>query len=242
VDPATVPGLTALYIDGAGVTGASNISAWADQSGNGRNMEQITPALQPVNSSGAPKSEGGSDYLTTTGFGVVQPASAYAHYIVFTLHTVPTYTTYGISAPALFAEHLGAYQGTCIYNDGGTAKLFAHHFRRTAGQSDKTAGIALSTGVQYLVRVRYDGSEYGTPGTAGAPGIYCRANGSEHSISTVTRNTGADPLFPALFRGEFGECVQATIHYVACYGADIGAEYIDGIDAWFQDAYTGIVI
>jgi hypothetical protein len=205
-------------------------------------MDQGTPALQPVNSSGAPKSEGGSDYLTGTGFGTMQPAAAYAHYMGVTLHTVPTYTTYGISAPALFAEHLGAYQGTCIYNDGGKAMLFAHHFRRTAGQSDKTIGIELQTGVQYLVRVRYDGSEYGIPGTAGDPGIYCRANGSEQSVSTVTRNTGADGLFPAFFRGEFGECVQATIHYAAFYSTDIPAGYLDGIDAWFQAAFPGITI
>jgi hypothetical protein len=241
IDPADVPNLTALYVGGVGVTGTP-ISQWDDQSGAGRHMEQTTLALRPTNASGAPKSEGGSDYMTSTGFGTMQPATQYASYIVFTLHAVPAYTTHGISAPALVAEHLAAYQGTCVHNDGGTAKLYAHHFRHTAGASDKTVGIQLALDTQYLVRVRWDGVDISPPGTAGAAGLWCRAAGVETSISTVARHTGADGLFPALFRGESGECVQATIHYAAFFGSDIDAAYRDGIDTWFVANFPGITL
>lgn len=49
IDPSTLPNLAAWYRKGVGVTESGGlVSAWADQSGNGRNLVQATGTNQPA--------------------------------------------------------------------------------------------------------------------------------------------------------------------------------------------------
>lgn len=71
----TPANLTALYLPGVGQTNASgNCSAWADQSGNGNNLAQVTATNQPlINADGSLTFDGVDNYMKTAGFTLAQP-------------------------------------------------------------------------------------------------------------------------------------------------------------------------
>lgn len=72
-DPRFAPNLAALYLPGVGQTLATGCSAWADQSGNGRNLAQGTGANQPlINSDGSLTFDGTNDTMRVA-FTLVQP-------------------------------------------------------------------------------------------------------------------------------------------------------------------------
>lgn len=69
--------MAAWFRKGVGITeAASAVSAWADQSGNGRNLVQATGANQPdVTASGTILFNGSADFLKTAGFTFAQPCT-----------------------------------------------------------------------------------------------------------------------------------------------------------------------
>jgi hypothetical protein len=79
----------AWYRLGLGITTATGVSAWADQSGNGRNAVQATGSLQPIQQAdGSLLFDGVDDFLKPTAFTLNQPVSAYILYksITWTLN------------------------------------------------------------------------------------------------------------------------------------------------------------
>ena len=66
--PTDESSVEAWYSKGVGVTlNGSNISQWADSSGNGINMAQAVASAQPAYSSGVLTFDGSDDHLTSTG-------------------------------------------------------------------------------------------------------------------------------------------------------------------------------
>lgn len=65
--------LVAHYKFNTGITEATGVSQWDDQSGNGYNLAQATTTKQPANSSGIITFDGSDDTLFTTAFGIGAP-------------------------------------------------------------------------------------------------------------------------------------------------------------------------
>lgn len=99
--PAVVPGIyqgllpavlgsAAWYRAGIGQTdaGSGALSAWADQSGNGRNLLQGTGANRPaIQADGSVLFDGIDDYMQTAAFVQGQPFTVY---LVFSMNTAGT--------------------------------------------------------------------------------------------------------------------------------------------------------
>ena len=66
--PTDESSIEAWYSKGVGITlNGSNVSQWADSSGNGINMAQAVPTVQPTYSNGVLTFDGVDDHLTSTG-------------------------------------------------------------------------------------------------------------------------------------------------------------------------------
>ena len=95
--PTDESSIEAWYSKGVGVTlSGSNVTQWADSSGNGINMTQTTPTLQPTYSNGVITFDGVDNYLTSTGqisiagdfvIGVVLNPSAHKGVVLGDLNT-----------------------------------------------------------------------------------------------------------------------------------------------------------
>jgi hypothetical protein len=78
--PADVLALSpaAWYRRGVGVTTATGVSAWADQSGNGRTLSQATGSAQPtLNADGSILFDGAAQFMRTASFTINQPGTVY---------------------------------------------------------------------------------------------------------------------------------------------------------------------
>lgn len=78
--PASLANLAAWFRKGVGQTdaGGGACSAWADQSGNGRNLAQGTGANQPlIQGDGALLFDGTNSFMKCTGFTLNQPETIY---------------------------------------------------------------------------------------------------------------------------------------------------------------------
>lgn len=79
--PKAITGL-ALWLDASDIAtitkdGSNYVSAWADKSGNGRNMAQATGSAQPLWSASGITFDGVNDFMLSTSFAMSQPVTYY---------------------------------------------------------------------------------------------------------------------------------------------------------------------
>lgn len=123
--PPLPTGATALFDAAAGVTIATGVSAWVDQSGNGNNWSQATGAKQPtvtlnaITTNPAVTFDGAAQFLAGTWLA---PIGAKTIWCVRKLVTVPVgaqfFTTYRTEASGnAFSEslYIGAGQGYSVH-------------------------------------------------------------------------------------------------------------------------------
>lgn len=155
--PNKLPSLAAWYRLNQGITVATGASAWADASGNGRNIVQATGSLQPaVQGDGSLLFDGVDDFMQIA-FTLVQPCTVYLR-MKHIAWTVGNRISDGFSAnggailqngstPQIqtFAGTLTGVNGNLALNTyGSVAAVF--NGASSASQVDNTAAITGDAG------------------------------------------------------------------------------------------------
>lgn len=200
--PPLPTGATALFDAAAGVTIATGVSAWVDQSGNGNNWSQATGAKQPtvtlnaITTNPAVTFDGAAQFLSGSW---VTPAGAKTFWCVRKLVTAPVgaqfFTLYRIGATgALYSQalYIGSGQGYALHT------VIADEAAQTTGFGDNTAldtswhaSTDMFTGGSQVIGsyiVQLDGTTQTTV-TSGAIG-YAATNPSSIGANSDNANTG----------------------------------------------------
>jgi hypothetical protein len=181
-----VLGSAAWYVDAAlGITIGTGVSAWADQSGNGRNFTQATGSLQPlliasaINGQPSVKADGVDDFLQNS-FARVAPGTT--PFYMWFLMRQNTWT---------FPRALYGDGGSTLQENATTPGITA--FNGTTGPQNNglTVGSFKLVEVQYrnstadylsIGSVSVTGTNLGNqPGSGGKVGLFASATGTTPS-------------------------------------------------------------
>lgn len=139
-------GMVAWYRKGIGITVATGVSQWSDQSGNNRHLTQATGANQPaLQGDNTILFDGVNDYLKTSSFTLVQPSTVY----ILGQQVAWTYGRYWFDGAGL--------NGGGILQAGNSGGNVANRLTYFAG-SYPTGSVDLSLGTYSVVQVVFNGA------------------------------------------------------------------------------------
>lgn len=222
--PSDISGLSLWLKADAGVTlNGATVSAWADQSGNGRNVSQGTAGSQPTyNATGLSSLPtldfDGGDYLdnTTTDLGTAD--SARTIFIVGEADSV--------GGPIVVYRRSVAYLSVMIFEFGGVHYISSDGL--TAPSNTSVNSHAERTDPFYSVH-RYTG-------TGNAPSF--RINGAEKTYSTGVQTTEGGATGFEIGHNSNAQFWSGLISEILVYDSALSAGDIEDVEGYLADKYS----
>jgi hypothetical protein len=237
-DPIGVAGLTLALIEGQGVTvnttpDPDQVSAWASQAPATLDWVQATSGNQPEYVSGAVKCQANDRQMSADGGWLLSDlidVDGYTAYVLFTLNTdAPAVAELRQGAAIIGDPAYATYFPLAVRRDTGVDYAYAEHYD---GTRLFTPDTAISQGVLYLARSRYDSA---------AGFTYCRVNGAETSVAAGDQIIPGD-AYCHLFNGFGGNQPPVTLYRAYVFNAHLSSNDRDGIDTWFQAQYPTVTL
>lgn len=229
--PTQLSGLTGWYRADMGITlNGSNVSAWADQSGNGYHITQGTGGSQPAYNSG-----GAFPYLTFDGSAdfMLQNVGQLSNLITTTAGTIAI----AFNATAIDSS---AADATCYTNDtlwcdstGGNVGLHMNNTPRLQAYgyqtSAKVAGSnSLTTGAWHYTHWRMDGTN-----------LYLGFNGNAESSVAITAVTLTTRVMKigASYQATPTNYFSGSIAEIVCYNRSLSPSEISQLYTYMKARY-----
>lgn len=219
--PSDISGL-ALDLNGdLGITIATGVSAWADQSGNSRNFTQGTGANQPTyTASDSSYNNHGSLSFDGTNDSMVSPSFA-----------LSTFTLFMVARAATGNVLMGA-TGQIQYMNGSTG--FSVHYQRGATY------VAANASVNWSVSATPRTFVYSQGGTFATTAL--RVNGSAVTLTNVgSTSTGPSSGSAALYlmdNSVGSSRTQGTVARVLLYDSVLSAGDLANVEAYLNGLYA----
>lgn len=223
--PLTISGLYGWYRSDLGITlNGSTVSAWADQSGNGRNLTQSTGSKQPTYNATDSQYNNKPSLTFTSGSATVLTNSSFT-WTTFTVFLVCKVTAAGYYFIRGTTPNLDAYYST------GSPEMFCRRTGPLTSTKSFTVSQVSSTPKTYMATM--DGTHAGhifkantstvttTDGSTGNPG-------SASSGSGVFR----------LFSDNSSDFSSGTIAELIIYTPSISASDITTIENYLRSRYN----
>jgi hypothetical protein len=180
--PADLTNLRAWYKSDAGITIATGVSQWNDQSGNGNHLVQANPARQPVVTAGAINGlpvitfDGVDDFLNDA-FTLVQPTTVFAVFRQRTW-TINDYIYDGFASTGMGLSQRVATPGLSLIAGAAAAN------NTNAALSTYVLTTAIYSGASSVLQVNNTAETTGNPGIGSGDGVTLAASGGSSTLFT----------------------------------------------------------
>lgn len=188
------PGFQAWYSPATIQQTSNVVTAWNDASPNALhfNTSSGSPSFlaNSINNYAGIEFDGTDDYLQRTGgLGDIPSSTAYTYFLVFNINSVGTNSATVINNDAIFFG-LSEWHGVHVRSNG---TLYAGHVE--AGNALKFVSFTFSTGNNYILMCRFDGSTVNAQlnSTVGS-GVVSGNTGISGSVSFARNLSGTAPF------------------------------------------------